>query len=250
LRDRQSDLDLVAFSPHPDDVELFCGGTMLLAARAGLRTAIVDLSEGELSTNGDPVRRSAERTAASDLLGLQERVSLGLPDGAIGSSPDHRDAVVRTLRELRPAVVLAPYWKDRHPDHAAAGRLLGEACFLAGVAKAGSGIPHRPDRVYWYMLHHPFTPSLVVDVGPVWERRERLLAVYESQVGTNGDAAPTAINDGSFVAMLEARATWFGALVGAERGEPFLVEGPLRVRSLPELERAEPIPRPRYQAYV
>jgi N-acetylglucosamine malate deacetylase 1 len=250
LRDRRSDLDLVGFSPHPDDVELFCGGTMLLAARAGLRTAIVDLSEGELSTNGDPVRRSTERAAASELLGLAERVSLGLPDGAIGSSPDHRDAVVRALRELRPAVVLAPYWKDRHPDHAAAGRLLREACFLAGVAKAGSGVPHRPDRVYWYMLHHAFTPSLVVDVGPVWEQRKRLLAVYESQVGTSGDAAPTAINDGSFVAMLEGRATWFGALAGAERGEPFLVEGPLRLRSLPELERVEPTLRPRYQAYA
>src|SRR6185369_6425198 len=177
---------------------------------------------GELSTNGSPARRSAERTAASDLLGLTERVSLGLPDGAIGSSPDHRDAVVRALQALRPVVVLAPYWEDRHPDHAASGRLLREACFLAGVAKAGSGIPHRPDRVYWYMLHHAFTPSLVVDVGPVREERERLLTVYDSQVGMNGDAAPTAINDGSFAAMLEARVTWFGALVGAERGEPFL----------------------------
>jgi len=250
LRNRPSDIDLVAFSPHPDDAELFCGGTMLLAARAGLRTAIVDLSEGELSTNGDPARRAAERTAASELLGLAERVSLGLPDGAIGSSPDHRDAVVGALRALRPTVVLAPYWQDRHPDHAASGRLLREACFFAGVAKAAGGIPHRPERVYWYMLHHPFAPSVVVDVGPVWERRERLLAVYESQVGTNGDAAPTAINDGTFVAMLEARAVWFGALVGVERGEPLLVEGPLRLQSLPELEPAAPMPHPRYRAYA
>jgi N-acetylglucosamine malate deacetylase 1 len=250
LRDRPSDLDLVAFSPHPDDAELFCGGTMLLAAWAGLRTAIVDLSEGELSTNGDPVRRSAERTAASELLGLTERVSLGLPDGAIGSSPDHRDAVVQALRALRPTVVLAPYWEDRHPDHAAAGRLLREACFLAGVSKAGGGKTHRPERVYWYMLHHAFTPTLVVDVSPVREQRERLHAVYESQVGTNEGAAPTAINDGSFLAMLEARAAWFGALAGADRGEPFLVEGPLRVDLLPELERTAPLPRPRYQAYA
>ena len=250
MRDKRSDLDLVAFSPHPDDAELFCGGTLLVAAAAGLRTAIVDLTEGELSTNGDPVRRNAEREAASELLGLRERVSLGLPDGAIGTSPDQRDAIVQALRELRPAVVLAPYWEDRHPDHAAAGRLLREACFLAGVPKSGEGKAHRPERVYWYMLHHAFTPSVVVDVAPVWEQRERLFDVYESQVGTNGAGVPTAINDGSFVAMLQARAAWFGALAGAERGEPFLVEGPLRLQTLPELERTAPTPRHRYRAYA
>jgi bacillithiol biosynthesis deacetylase BshB1 len=196
------------------------------------------------------VRRSAERAAASELLGLAERVSLGLPDGAIGSSPGHRDAVVRVLRELRPAVVLAPYWQDRHPDHAEAGRLIREACFFAGVAKALTGKIHRPERVYWYMAHHAFTPSVVVDVGTVWTRREQVVAAYESQIGANGSAAWTAINDGGFAAMLEARAAWFGALAGAERGEPFLVEGPLRLRRLPELERAEAVFRPRYRAYV
>src|SRR4051812_12774281 len=46
-------IDVVAFAPHPDDVELFCGGTMLVAAAQGLSTAIVDMSDGELSTNGD-----------------------------------------------------------------------------------------------------------------------------------------------------------------------------------------------------
>ena len=250
MRDKPSDLDLVAFSPHPDDAELFCGGTLLLAAAAGLRTGIVDLTEGELSTNGDPVRRSAERTAASELLGLADRVSLGLPDGAVGSSPDHRDAVVRALRALRPAVVLAPYWEDRHPDHAAAGRIIREACFVAGVEKAGTGKMHRPERVYWYMLHHAFAPSIVVDVGPVWDRCERLHTIYESQVGTDDDATPTPINDGSFLTTLQARAAWFGGLVGAERGEPLHVEGPLCVRSLPELERAAPRSSPRYRAYA
>jgi bacillithiol biosynthesis deacetylase BshB1 len=243
-------VDLVAFSAHPDDVELFCAGTLLLAADSGLRTAIVDLTEGELSTNGDPVRRAAERVAASELLGLTARVSLGLPDGALGVDADeHREAVAETLRQLRPRVVLAPYWDDRHPDHAAAGRLTREACFLAGLEKFGAGSAHRPQRVYGYMLHHAFEPSVVIDVSAVWEQRRDLLEVYVSQVVSSAHTVPTPINDGRFAEMLHARATWFGAMVGVAKGEPFRVEGPLLLRSLPELDAAA-VQAPSYQAYV
>lgn len=242
-------IDVLAFSPHPDDVEFFCAGSMLLAARAGLKTAIVDLTEGELSTNGDPARRSAERDAATELLALETRVSLGLPDGSLGTDGSHRDAVVEMLRELAPRVVLAPYWEDRHPDHEAAGRIVREACFFSGVEKYGAGPAHRPRRVYWYMLHHVFEPSLVIDVGPVWEQRRRLFEAYPSQLSANGDSDPSAINDGGFAEMLRARATCYGAMVGVGYGEPFHVAGPLKLRSLPDLEIAGN-PGLRYQSYV
>lgn len=248
--DNRGGIDVVAFSPHPDDVEFFCAGALLLARDAGRSTAVVDLTEGELSTSGDPERRSAERAAATELLGLEERISLHLPDGSLGTDAGHRDAVVQALRELRPTVVLAPYWEDRHPDHAAAGRMLREACFLAGVEKFGTGQAHRPLRIYWYMLHHVFEPSVVIDIGSVWERRSRFLEIYASQVSPGVDASPTAINDGRFAAMLSARATSFGAMVGVEYGEPFYVHGPILLCSLPDLEERPAGRTPRYQAYV
>ena len=79
-------IDLVAFAPHPDDVELFCGGTMLAAAAAGLTTAIVDLTDGELSTNGTLEQRARERDEASELMGLAARRGLSLPDGALANT--------------------------------------------------------------------------------------------------------------------------------------------------------------------
>jgi bacillithiol biosynthesis deacetylase BshB1 len=228
-----SELDVLAFAPHSDDAELFCGGTLLVAAERGLATAVVDLTEGELSTNP---RMPGEREAATELLGLATRVSLGLPDGDLRASADQREAVVDVLRELRPRVVLAPYGDDRHPDHAGAARLVTEACFLAGLGKVGAGSPHRPERVYRYMLHQPFEPSLVVDVSAVWERRRALFGVFASQV--MGTGSPTGINEGGFLAVLEARAVLYGAQGGVERGEPLYVDGPLLVQALPEWERA------------
>ena len=38
-------IDLLALAAHPDDVELACAGTMLMAKRAGKRTGILDLRE-------------------------------------------------------------------------------------------------------------------------------------------------------------------------------------------------------------
>ncbi len=226
-------VDVVAFAPHPDDAELFCGGTMLAAAAAGLTTAIVDLSDGELSTNGTLVQRAREREQASALMGLAARRALSLPDGALANTEPQRLAVVAALRELRPRVVLAPYGgNDRHPDHEAAAELVRHACFLAGLRRYGSGSPHRPTRVYRYMLHSPFEPKVVVDVGAVWEVRRELLRVYESQVSLGADDEPTALNDSRFVTMLEARAAFYGALAGVSYAEVFDVDGPVLVKRL------------------
>lgn len=213
-----------------------------MAAQRGLETAIVDLTEGELSTNP---RGAGEREAASELLGLTARVSLRLPDGELCGGPDQRATVVDALRELRPRVVLAPYGDDRHPDHAGAARLLTEACFLAGVGRLGGGTPHRPQRVYRYMLHKPFEPSLVVDVSAVWERRRALFGVFGSQVTDAG--LPTGLNDGGFLELLEARAVSYGAQTGVARAEPLHADGPLLVQALPEWERA-PALAGRYRA--
>ncbi|HKQ18224.1 MAG TPA: PIG-L family deacetylase, partial [Candidatus Eisenbacteria bacterium] len=45
-------LDLLAVGAHPDDVEISCGGTLALAAAQGLEVGILDLTRGELGTNG------------------------------------------------------------------------------------------------------------------------------------------------------------------------------------------------------
>ena len=52
-------VDLLAIAAHRDDVELTCGGTLLRAADQGHRTAIVDLTLGEMGTRGSAELRGA-----------------------------------------------------------------------------------------------------------------------------------------------------------------------------------------------
>jgi len=247
-------VDLLAIAAHPDDAEIACGGALLIAKAANRRTAIADLTDAEMSTAGTPERRSQERMRASELLGLAERVGLGLPDTMLGSHPAHRDALVALLRELRPIVVLAPEIDDRHPDHAATGRLVRDACFYAGVGKLGKGEPYRPLRLYHYPLHHPCQPSFVLDVSAVWEQRTRAIDAYASQFArdreTTGEAPATEINTGSFRELLCSRARVYGAMVGVARGEPYRSLGPLAAHEVPGLTAARPQTVGPYRTYL
>jgi bacillithiol biosynthesis deacetylase BshB1 len=228
-------VDVLAIGAHPDDVEVGCGGVLLLALDAGLRVSVADLTAGERATRGTPERRAEERDRASELLGLAARLGVGIPDGTLGQDPGHRAAVIRLIRAIRPTIVLAPYPLDRHPDHAAAGDLVRQASFLAGVGRMeeDAGSPHRPDRLYHYMIHHPFTPSFVVDVSAVWDRKMAVVAAYESQFGHLPASPGTDLDRGSFLRVVEARATLHGAMIGVERGEAFHCRGPVPLGFLP-----------------
>ncbi len=139
--------DILAIAAHRDDVEQTCGGTLLRMASRGLRTAILDLTHGEAGTRGSAEERAREAAEAARLLGVSSRQALDLPDGAVENTLENRIKIVRVLRQVRPRVVILPYWQARHPDHAATAPLGYEACFLAGLAKIGTGTPpHRPSK--------------------------------------------------------------------------------------------------------
>jgi bacillithiol biosynthesis deacetylase BshB1 len=228
-------VDVLAFAAHPDDAELGCGATLALAAESGLRVAVADLTAGEMATNGTASERLRERDEASSALGLCDRVCLGLPDGRLGEAAQDRIIVLDAIRRFRPQVVIAPQTlADRHPDHSAAGRLVQEACFLAGVAKMGTPTPaHRPRAVHHYSVHSPFTPTFVVDVTSTWHRKMRAVRAYQSQFGPTVPPGSTALAGPRFLEVIEAKGSYFGAMIGAERGEPFSSMGPLAMASVP-----------------
>lgn len=213
----------------------------------GKQVAIVDLMAGEMGTRGTPALRAEERAAATKLLGVQQRFQLNLPDSAIGRDPDHQQTIIQVIRQLRPRIVLAPNSDPgRHPDHAATGKLVRDACFLAGVAKVGTGIPYRPAWLYHYMLHQPFDPAFIVDVSGVWAQKWASIHAYESQFGAAQQQGPaTAINQPHFLRFIEARAIYYGGLIGATYGEPFWAAGPVSQPSLPGLDT-----EPQYKPYL
>lgn len=227
--------DILAFGAHPDDVELGCGGMLILAAQERLRTVVADLSAGEMSTRGSLEQRQVEKTKAAAQMSVRERLMLGLPDSAIGADYSHREPIVEAIRRFRPHTVLAPFPEDRHPDHSAAGILVRDACFLAGVARYGQGAAYRPPQLLYYMIHHPFTPTFVLDISGVFAQKMAAIRAYESQFLDDSAGPESAISSPGFLKTIEARSVWYGAMIGAPYGEPFARTGPLRVSSVSDV---------------
>ena len=224
----KSNIQLLAFAPHPDDVELFCSGLLLAAKHQGHTTGIVDLSRGELSSQGSIEKRERESAAASKVLNLDIRENLGLPDGSIGVGSDAEEqlkTVVCALRRLRPSFVVVPYEKARHPDHSNASALLSRAVFFAGVKNFASEKEkaHRVGGVFYYSMRVEAKPSFIVDISAFRSKKLEAIQCYSSQTVRSDEKANTLISSPLSLTSLEARDAHYGAKIGAAYGEPYVV---------------------------
>jgi bacillithiol biosynthesis deacetylase BshB1 len=222
-----SALDVLAIAAHRDDVEQTCGGTLLRMAARGLRTGILDLTQGESGTRGSAAERAAEAAKAARILKVQHRQALDLPDGAVTNTLENRLKIARVLREQRPRVVILPYWEARHPDHAACAPLGYEACFLAGLSRLeGNGVealaPHRPFKILYASLYADVRPSFIVDITPFIEERHTSLMAYTSQYSNQAQGGGLFVPEEEIRERTFAEARHYGLLAGVKYGEPFV----------------------------
>lgn len=223
-------LDLLAVAAHPDDVEQTCGGTLIKMAERGYRTGVLDLTAGDMGTRGSPEVRLLESGEAAKQLLLACRENLRLPDARLENSLAARVALAAKIRELRPRVVILPYWEGRHPDHYRASELGYEACYLAGLRKLDEGTePHRPQKILYASLYANVTPSFVVDITLQLERRMAALLSYRSQYGEDGESENLFPKEQEIRERLTAVARFYGNLIGVRYGEPFVVKETMRV---------------------
>ncbi len=220
-------VEILAFGPHPDDVELGCGGTLAALAARGASCGIVDRTRGEMATRGTPEVRAAEAAEAARLLGARFRANLDLGDGDLRTDRAAQLLVVEAVRRARPRLVFAPFAEDRHPDHARAARLVAEASWYAGLARLETGLPpHRPDQVVSYAAYTLLPPTFLVDVSGSFATKVAALRAYRSQFhdpARPGDAGEPAtyVSSQSFWDGVEARARAYGRVANVAYAEGF-----------------------------
>lgn len=252
-------LHVLAFAPHPDDAELYCGGLLALLAEKGYRVGIVDMTRGELGSQGTPEERSAEAAEASIALGLAHRENLHLPDGGLdplgivtlpdGTAVSQREIVTDCLRRLRPEIVLAPYWEDRHPDHRNGSLLIRDGLFFSGASRfvtrippsrnslpksttgaAEAPAPHQTRQLLFYPFRTEARLSFIADTTSVREKKLAAIRAYRSQIQrANERAVNTLISSPLTISSIEARDGYYGSMIGAVCGEGFIALNHLRI---------------------
>jgi bacillithiol biosynthesis deacetylase BshB1 len=224
--------DVLAFGPHPDDIEIAAAGTLLLAIAGKQSVSLVDLTRGEKGSRGTVADRDAEAAPAAKKLGVKERVNLRLPDAGILVDDHNTNLLVAALRTARPTLLLAPHVRDVHPDHTAAAQLAERAFFLAGLRnhEPQLGAPHRPRLFLRYPGNQPIEPSLVVDISAVASAKADVVRCYRSQLNL-ADRAHL-VQGLDLLERAEVRDRFHGARIGVRAAEALWHDGPLPVRDL------------------
>ena len=224
-------LDVLVVAPHPDDAELGMGGAILKLKAEGLRVGVVDLTNGEPTPHGSPEIRARETQAATEILGLDWRENLGLPNRSLQPTLEARAQLAGVIRQQKPRWLFAPYWEDAHPDHLAATELVDAARFWSKLTKSDlPGEPHHPERIYNYYCVHlkqAAQPAFVLDISDHWEQKLAAIQAFESQFITGRPTSPP-----TFLDQLRDEASYWGRVIGKRYGEPFHCREPIALSTM------------------
>ncbi len=231
-------LDVVAVAPHPDDLEIMCGGTLAKLVKQGYRVGIFDLTTGEPTPRGNEETRQREAEAARQVLGVQVRLCLELPNRELMDGPPARYRLATELRRYHPRLVITTAGRTpaASPDHHQ-GHLLAEAArFYAQLTKWDDRFDQtRPYRVP-HLVYVPFpfdaeqrlwNSSFVIDISDTFEQKIAAIRCYESQFEPARFDKVKHFVGGANITM--------GARCGFAYGELFALPGPVGASDLVSL---------------
>jgi N-acetylglucosamine malate deacetylase 1 len=235
-------LHLLAIAVHPDDIELGCAGTLIKHADKGQQVGILDLTMGELGTRGSAELRLEEAQNAAKVMGLAVRENARMADGFFRNDEEHQRKLITYIRKYQPDIVLANALADRHPDHGRAGRLIADACFLAGLRKVSTQVDGkeqeawRPKRIFHMIQDRMHEPNIIVDISDAFDRKMEAVRCYKSQFhDPNSNEPITYIATQDFLEQLRYRDVLMGKRIGTKYAEGFVCENVPGVRDLDDL---------------
>ena len=188
----------IAIGAHPDDIEFYMGGTLLLLKKAGYATHYLNLASGNCGSaeyNAPTTRsiRNTEARAAAKILGAQFHPGI-TDDLEIIYSLELLRALAAIIREVKPRIVLTHSPQDYMEDHTNTCRLAVTAAFARGMPNFRT-TPSRPAADYEVTVYHAMphglcdglrrrvNPGAFVNTTSVHKTKHQALAAHKSQQG-------------------------------------------------------------------
>jgi bacillithiol biosynthesis deacetylase BshB1 len=185
-------LDVVAVAPHPDDLEITCGGTLAKLVKQGYRVGLIDLTSGEPTPRGSLEIRARESEAARQVLGVPVRINAGLPNRELMDVPANRYVLATLFRRLRPTLVIVPAGRTpaASPDHHQGHLLVEAARFWSQLTKWDDRFDGTAPYRVPHLVYAPFPTdaevrvwqsTIVIDITDTFEQKLQAIRCYESQ---------------------------------------------------------------------
>ncbi|MBN2447585.1 MAG: PIG-L family deacetylase [Phycisphaerae bacterium] len=185
-------LDIIFAMPHPDDVEITCGGTVAKLVSQGHRVGILHMTNGEPTPRGTLETRMRELHEAAEILGVAHVEVLPLTNRELMDCPETRYAVATVFRRHRPRIVVSMVGRTpaASPDHYQGQLIVEAARFCSQLTKWDDRFdgtePHRIDWLWYRPVvisaeHGQWHSTFVVDVSDVHEQKLAAISAYRSQ---------------------------------------------------------------------
>jgi LmbE family N-acetylglucosaminyl deacetylase len=199
---------ILAVMAHPDDAEIWCGGTLIRHTENGDVVRICSMSYEDDSLRGKEAREGARRMGC-------ELEFFGLKDSSIRDTDDAADRLKSSIDAFRPETIITHWFEDMHPDHEATFHIIRRALvkyFLGNPEDVSFVFPrcYCCDTYNSLGLHGPFEPDRFVDVTTTWEKKAFAIRAHESQITSH------------YLEMIDRQCLNHGKTTGVQRAEGFL----------------------------
>lgn len=190
---------ILAIGGHPDDVEQFMGGTLMLLAKSGHNVTVAAMTDGACGSHKvsaeEIVRiRRKESEKAAKLLGAKQFINIGIGDGSVEYNLENTKKIVALVRDVNPDIILTHPGKDDYmTDHWHTGALV-----LWAVPEArhkNFDAPTSSPAISSYPLVYHCDPegltdtygqippvNTIVDITSVIDEKMKAFAAHASQI--------------------------------------------------------------------
>ncbi|HWL94300.1 MAG TPA: PIG-L family deacetylase [Phycisphaerae bacterium] len=240
-------LDIVFTAPHPDDLEISCGGTIAKLVKLGYRVGMVHMTNGEPTPLGDPETRIREMNAAAEILGVQACEMVGLTNRVLMDGPEARFALASVIRKYRPRVLvgIAGRTVAASPDHYQSQLITEATRFYSQLTKWNDRFSDTEPHAIEHLIYRPliraaelqhFPAQFVVDVTDTMEQKIAAVACYRSQFPP--------VRFEQLRHYIVSLAGYEGGLSGYHFGELYVLPRPIGTRDPLQLLEKWPVPSP------
>jgi len=163
-------MKVLAVGPHPDDLEIGCGGTLIKYAQKGHDVFLLVITKGEMGGKG--TTRYDEQLKAAEIIGARDVFWGDFVDTELldkGNRIIH--TVERFIDTIKPDFIFVNFLDDTHQDHRAVNRaVLSATRYVKNVL------------FYEVPTTNNFIPNVFVDIGSVLDKKVEALKAHASQI--------------------------------------------------------------------
>ena len=165
-------MKILALGAHPDDIEIFMFGLLLIFKNRGDDVSLIVATDGAKGgeKSGKQLQKIRAKEANLGLKKIGKPIFLNFPDGQLGEDMIHKNILRENILNLKPDLLITHSIKDYHSDHRALSRLVSEV--------AGHYVPvlHCDS-----LLGVNFIPNYFIEITNYFEHKKKAILEHKSQ---------------------------------------------------------------------